>query len=201
MHWWLFAIPVLGAFLGWLMNSLIIGLLFHPIQPVKILGISFQGFLPKQKETIALSLSKYVSQELFSFQVLKEKFTDPALIQKIMPMVEENVDHFLRKKLSEQMPMISMFIGDKTILQLKGIFMEELNILFPQLIHDYAQNLETDFDIEKMISQKVAAIDLRTAITSIHRYFQKEILYFKIAGAFTGILIGIIQLIITYFLN
>ena len=200
MHLSFFAIPVVGALLGWLLNSMILRFLFYPIQPKKIFGFSFQGMIPKKKEAIAIQLSQYVSEELFSFQSLKEKFTDPANIEKIMPMVEENIDHFLRKKLGEQMPMISMFIGDKTIQQLKNIFMEELSILFPKLINDYAQKLESDLDIKKIIAQKITAINLEEAAIKTQQYLHKEIILFKLTGAATGILIGIIQIVISYFI-
>lgn len=40
--------------------------------------------------------------------------------------------------------MISMFIGDKTIEELKGVFMEELAIIFPILINQFSANLNKD---------------------------------------------------------
>ena len=118
-----------------------------------------------------------------------------------MPLVEEQIDHFLRIKLGEQMPMISMFIGDKTIQQLKNIFMEELTTLFPNLINQYAKNLQSDLQLEQIISQKIMAIDLLETEKKIHQQFKKELSLFKLAGAFTGLIIGILQLLITLLLN
>ena len=201
MHPWLFLIPFLAALIGWIINSLMIGLLFHPLKPIKIFGITFSGIISGKREAIANGLGKYVSEELFSFQVIEEKLTNPANIEKIMPLVEEQIDHFLRIKLGEQMPMISMFIGDKTIQQLKNIFMEELTTLFPNLINQYAKNLQSDLQLEQIISQKIMAIDLLETEKKIHQQFKKELSLFKLAGAFTGLIIGILQLLITLLLN
>jgi len=201
MHSWLFLVPFLAALIGWMINSLIIRLLFHPVKPVKIFGFTFSGIISGKRESIAKGLGKYVSEELFSFQVIEEKMTNPANIEKIMPLVEEQIDHFLKIKLGEQMPMISMFIGDKTIQQLKNIFMEELSTLFPNLINQYAKNLQSDLQLEQIITQKIMAIDLLQAEKQIHQQFKKELRLFKLAGAFTGFIISILQLLITLLLN
>ena len=201
MHFWLYIIPFLAALIGWMINSLMIRLLFHPLNPIKIFGITISGIITGKRESIAKGLGKYVSEELFSFQVIEEKLTNPANIEKIMPLVEEQIDHFLRLKLGEQMPMISMFIGDKTIQQLKNIFMEELTTLFPNLINQYAKNLQSDLQLEQIISQKIMAIDLLETEKKIHQQFKKELSLFKLAGAFTGLIIGILQLLITLLLN
>jgi len=201
MHFWLYIIPFLAALIGWTINSLMIRLLFHPLKPIQILGFSFSGIITGKRESIAKGLGKYVSEELFSFQVIEEKLTNPANIEKIMPLVEEQIDHFLRIKLGEQMPMISMFIGDKTIQQLKNIFMEELTTLFPNLISKYAKNLQSDLQLEQIISQKIMAIDLLETEKKMNQQLKKELSLFKLAGAFTGLIIGILQLIITLLLN
>jgi uncharacterized membrane protein YheB (UPF0754 family) len=201
MHCCLFFIPFIAALVGWLINSLFIKLLFHPVLPKKILGFSFQGIVPKKQKIIAKQLGKYVSEDLFSFDVIEQKLTNPSNIEKILPLVEEQIDHFLRKKLTEQMPMISMFIGDKTIEQFKNIFIEELNILFPSLINQYVKNLKSDLNLEQIISEKISSIDITLLENQIKNNFKKEFTYFKLAGAFTGLIIGIIQLLIVLFAN
>jgi len=66
-----------------------------------------------------------------------------------MPLVETHVDDFLRIKLPEAMPMISMFVGEKTILQMKTVFINELQLLFPQIMEKYASQLKKDLNPEK----------------------------------------------------
>jgi hypothetical protein len=69
-----------------------------------------------------------------------------------MPMVESHIDHFLREKLSAEMPMISMFIGEKTIQQLKGIFIAEIQTLFPDMLSQYLDKLERELDLKKILA-------------------------------------------------
>ena len=62
----------------------------------------------------------------------------------LKPLINENLDDFFRHKLSAKLPMISMFIGEKTIEELKEVFMEELALLFPMLITEFSAHLNKD---------------------------------------------------------
>ena len=52
--------------------------------------------------------------------------------------------------------MISMFIGDKTIEELKEVFMEELALLFPLLINEFSAHLNKD--LQQQWQQKFRTI-------------------------------------------
>ena len=126
MNYWLFIIPVISAFIGWVTNWVAIKMLFHPREPKKILGITIQGIFPKRQKQFAEKLGKLVSDEFLSFEDIEQKISSPDNLKKIMPMIENHIDDFLRNRLSVEMPVISMFIGDKTITKLKGAFMTEI---------------------------------------------------------------------------
>ena len=100
-------------------------MLFHPRQPKKILGVTFHGIFPKRQQQFAEKLGKLVSAEFLSFDDIEQKISNPENLKKVMPMIETHVDDFLRNRLKDEMPVISMFIGDKTITNLKTMFMKE----------------------------------------------------------------------------
>lgn len=200
MQYWLLFIPVIGALIGWSINNLLIFLLFHPLQPKKLLGITFHGLIPKKQKLFAKQVAVYVSTELFSIEEIKNKLTNPENTEKLIPFIEDEIDHFLRQKLTEQMPMIGMLIGEKTIVQLKGIFVEEIRILFPRLINNYIQNIESDINIEAIIEEKIGSVSIENIEMIIYSGFKKELTLFKLAGAATGFIAGLIQLGIVLFL-
>jgi uncharacterized membrane protein YheB (UPF0754 family) len=200
MQYWLLFIPLIGALIGWSINSLLIFLLFHPAQPKKVLGLTFHGLVLKKQKSFAKQVAVYVSTQLFSIEEIKNKLTNPENAEKLMPFVEAEIDHFLRQKLTEQMPMIGMLIGEKTIVQLKGIFVEEIRILFPKLITNYIENIEADMNIAAMIEEKIGSVSADTIKKIICTNLKKELTFFKLAGAVIGFLTGLIQLVIALFL-
>src|SRR4051812_36198904 len=126
----LILLPVISAFIGWFTNWIAIKMLFHPREPKKILGVTFQGIFPKRQQQFAMKLGKLVSSELLSFADIEQKISDPENVTKLLPVLEAHIDTFLREKLTAEIPMIGMLIGDKTIGQVKGVFIKELEALF-----------------------------------------------------------------------
>ena len=198
MNFSLILIPFISAFIGWFTNWMALKMLFHPRNPVKVFGITFQGIFPKQQRQFAEKLGKLVSKELLSFEDIKQKIVDPKNIEAIMPMLEQKIDFFLRTKLSDVFPVISMFIGDNTINQLKGVFMSELETMFPDLINSYMKTLETQLDLEKIVTEKVYGFSSDKMETILNQIMSKEFRFIEIIGGVLGLLIGCIQVFITF---
>ena len=196
-YWLLIIIPVTSAFIGWIANRIAIKLLFHPRKPRKILGITLQGIIPGRQQQIAQKLGKLAIAGFQSFN-MEQKFSNPENLKKVMPIIEEHIDDFLRNKLAREMPVIGMFIGDKTIVTLKETFMKELELIFPQVMKQYASNLKNDLDIEQIIIKKVAEIPSDKVEKIFNQALYKELRIAGILGAFIGFIIGWVQVIIIF---
>jgi len=196
MNYWLILIPLLCAFTGWITIKLALTLLFRPREPRKILGFTFQGILPKQRQEVTARLGQIAAREFSSFIWLEQKISDPAALEKIKPLIEIHIDDFLRNKLKEQMPMIGMFIGDKTINTLKVVFLQEIETLFPQVMQQYAGNLKNELNIEQIVVSKISAVSSATIESHLYKNLGKEFRMANKLGAVIGFLIGIIQLLI-----
>lgn len=196
MNYWLILIPLLSAFTGWFAIKIALKLLFRPLEPRKLMGLTIQGVVPKYKHQIAVKLGQVAATEFSNFGGLVQKISDPASIEKIKPLIETHIDDFLRNKLKEQMPMIGMFIGDKTIDTLKVIFMKEIEALFPQVMQQFAVNLSSDLDIEQMVVSKLVAVSPEKMEALVYKSLAKEFQTASLLGAVIGLLVGLIQLTI-----
>lgn len=107
-------------------------LVFYPKKPIHFLGFHWEapilGYIKK------LDLETILPKEQL-----------PKQLDQLMPVIEDKLDHFFRNRLAEKLPMISMFIGDKTIQQLKEVFMEELRTMFPELITSFSSNIQKEW--------------------------------------------------------
>jgi uncharacterized membrane protein YheB (UPF0754 family) len=171
--------------------------LFHPHEPKKFLGLTIQGVFPKRKNQIAASLGRIVGQELLSFGDIEQKITDPESVKKILPHIDAHIDDFLRNKLKKSMPVISMFIGEKTIQELKSVFMKELEELFPLVMKNYIGNMKNDLDLEKIVSEKVAGFSSDRLEDMLNQILTKEFRFVEVIGAALGFLIGVVQILLT----
>jgi uncharacterized membrane protein YheB (UPF0754 family) len=187
---------LISCFTGWFVIWITLKFLFNPHQAITIAGLKIQGIIPANQQLIAEKIGKLVSTELFSFTALQEKVTGPENFNKLKPEIESHIEHFLRVKLKDTFPMLSMLIGDKTINQLKGAFLHELETLFPELMKSYISNLEKELDLEKQVTEKIAGFSLIKTEDLIYRSANKQIIKLQIWGAFIGLIMGLIQIFI-----
>jgi uncharacterized membrane protein YheB (UPF0754 family) len=129
---------------------------------------------------------------------IESKITDGSNLQQVMPIVETHIDNFLRNKLAAEMPIISMFIGDKTIEQLKSVFMKELEALFPVLMANYMDKLKHQLDLEAIVTEKVSNFSSDKLEEILQAIMSKEFRFIEVIGAVLGLLIGLIQVLITW---
>ena len=198
MNWWLLVLPLIAALLGWCFVYLALRLLFHPQHPKKLLGFSLQGVIPKRQLGISKQLGA-LAASLISMQEIAEKITHPDNVKKMMPQAEEHIDHFLRVKLVKSMPMVGMFVGDKTINSLKSVFMAELEELFPAIMKNYMGQLQEDFNIEKLVADRLSALSPALIEKAFLEATRKERLIAGGLGAIAGFTTGLIQLLILQF--
>lgn len=194
MHWIQYTIPVIGCGLaGWAASLVAMHSLLYPRKPYRLPGITFQGIIPKNKEIIIQELAQIAGKELLSGG-LEQKILDPQNFEQLKPTIEKNIDHFLREKLTDVFPLLSQFIGDKTINKLKAAFLTELETIFPTLLKNYIDQLKKGFDPAAMISQKLNDISSgSTSSVLLSGILKKEAGLLQVKAALTGICIGLLQ--------
>ncbi len=202
MSWTDYIVPVLfSAFTGWVTTWIAIKMLFHPRKPIVIFGFKVQGIFPKNQQLIAQKLGQVVSKEFLSFAEIEAKVINPDNLEKLKPEIEAHIDIFLREKLVTLFPMLSLFIGDKTINQLKTAFLGELESLFPILMKNYMKKLEGDLDLEKIVTEKVASFSSEKLEDILNQITKKEFQFLEVIGAVFGFIIGLIQVLLTQLTN
>jgi uncharacterized membrane protein YheB (UPF0754 family) len=179
-------LPLTGALLGWAFTQLGITLLFRSLR--------------KNKPAIDNELSRMIAAEMVSLDEIGEKLGSPESFQKILPTIEHHIDHFLQHKLSKSLPFISMFIGDKTIKQLKAVFLEELSEIFPEVMKKYIRDLPQEIDLQRVIRSKLSAITPDRLEAGLQTQFGRQLRAIRAMGAAAGLLIGIIHLVISWLL-
>ena len=89
-----------------------------------------------------------------------------------------------------------MFIGDKTIDKMKMVFMEELQLIFPQVISRFAVGLDDEIDVEKLIRERLASIDNARWKEMVLQKAGTQLNKLKWLGALTGFIIGVLFFVI-----
>jgi uncharacterized membrane protein YheB (UPF0754 family) len=191
-----YTLPILAAITGWVTNYLAIKMLFHPKKKVKVLFLTIQGIFPKRQDLLAERLGKIVASELFSFNDIKERFTSTSTAAEINKVLDEKLEDFLDSKLKTMMPMLAMFLNSDAKARIKDTLHLEFQNILPDILNKYSEKLERDIDIEKIVSQKVAAFSSDKLEQILYSIMKKEFKFIEILGGVLGFLIGLIQLLL-----
>jgi hypothetical protein len=141
----------------------------------------------------------FIKSKRFGFQKMVHQFDISILLNEknsdrqfdaVLPIIDKQLEDFFKHKLSEKMPAIAMFIGDKTIEQFKVIFMQELRAIAPSMIEKIATHGKQNFEAN-LSSKWMPIIESKLmAASKSYRY-----LAFLI-----GIIFGIITVILIHHL-
>ena len=188
MNSWLFLLPLISALVGWIIFKI-----SH--------FIFFERILPLKQPAIAQKMGELASGGVFSISDLEGKLVSDESMKKLMPVIEKHIDEFLRNRLSKALPVVSMFIGDKTINQIKEVFMKELEVIIPATMKAYVSNLEKDIDIKKLVTDKISDLPPGKISEMINQSINRELRKIQLFGALAGFLIGSLQLLLTFLIG
>ncbi len=190
--------PLIAAFTGWFTTWIAFYMLFHPRKPIHIFGLTIQGIFPKRQKTFATKLGSVVANELLHFNDIVAQIKDPAQLANVMPDIERHIDTFLNEKLKEKLPVIAMFVGQGTLEKIKEGLMEEINVMLPDVIGKYADNLANKIDVQKMVTEKVAGFSSDKLEEILAAVMKREFRFVEAIGGVFGFLIGLIQMGLTF---
>lgn len=192
----IYTLPFIAALVGWFTNYIAVKMLFHPKQPMNILGVyTLQGIFPKNQQQVAEKIGKMVAEELLSSNDLKEKLNNPENILSIKELVEAKIDYYLNVTFPKNYPITAALVGDKRRTKFKDTVMEEVDESVPAMIDSYMANIEERFNVEHIIKEKVGLLSPERLEDLIMMLLKKEFKFIEYIGAVIGFVIGWIQVL------
>ena len=82
--------PLVGAAIGWVTNFLAVKMLFRPRRPVRILGLTVQGLVPKRRRELAASIADTNQTHLVTGEELRAALSDPGFLASLRTAAGEN---------------------------------------------------------------------------------------------------------------
>ena len=126
-------------------------LFFHPNDPKKLPGLCMKGVFPKKKTADCKQPWTNGAPGIIVFFDIEKTITQEDNVKKFLPLADRDRKKFLRNQLKKSMPVISIFIGDKTMRALKTVFRKEPEELFAVFKKNFFGNIKNDPDLEKIL--------------------------------------------------
>jgi len=188
----LIAFPLIGAGIGWLTNRLAIQMLFRPRQPVRFLGMNFQGLIPRRQSELAVRVGEIVETELFSQHLIQNE------IRKIdlQPYLEKLAYKVVRERFAPrlaQIPLIGSLVNEALLNQLHKIVLESVSRETEPLMEQVSGEVERKIAVRKLVEERVHSFDLDQLEEIVRSLAHKEFQRIEVLGAVIGFVIGLVQ--------
>lgn len=188
---------LIGGLIGWITNKVAIKMLFRPINPHKVLGITFQGVFPRRKDQMAISLADTIEKELLS----KEVIMNQLLGEEKLDAIKKKLKEVIIEKLVEAIPpMLGMLLGG----DIRGFITKYIDKngdeIFDQMVDEFRSVGIDNLNINEIVKNRIDELDFVEFEKIIFGLMNKELKFVEIIGLFLGGFIGIIQYLITIFL-
>ena len=167
-------------------NFLAVKMLFHPREPISILGLKIQGIFPKRRAVLADKLARLVSTELFSkedmFKGIERTFNDPEMSDKLAP----GLTRFITEDLPKHVPILAMMLTPELVESLKGSFMAAMPKLLERVSAAVPSGQTVNKGIEDTVRLKVLEFSTEKLEDILNSILKKEFRFIEIVGAVLG---------------
>jgi uncharacterized membrane protein YheB (UPF0754 family) len=190
------ASPLICAFIGWMTNYLAIRMLFHPRQPLNILGWTWQGLFPKRQSELAARLGQLVESELLSHQDIRRVIDDPDFQVRLRALVENTVHRFVQGKLTSLHPLLNTLLRGTVADRVRDMIVDEMERFLPDLVEQATTELESQIHIEHIVQEKIESFSPKRLETLLFSMLKKEFWFIEIVGGVLGLAVGSFQAIL-----
>ncbi|MGA1190923.1 MAG: DUF445 domain-containing protein [Bdellovibrionota bacterium] len=190
----LLVLPLVGALIGWITNYVAVKMLFHPRTPKRLLFIQIQGVFPKRQRALAEKLGKIVSQELFSVDEVVSHIQEAAQSDEMLGLVSDHIEHVIRNRLPQVIPMIAFVLNDDLIQTVKQTFVGELKVFLKEITKKLSASVESDLDVHQIVEEKVMNFSSDKLEEILFAIMKREFRFIEVVGAILGFLIGLVQI-------
>jgi uncharacterized membrane protein YheB (UPF0754 family) len=201
LDWRYLMLPVIGAIIGWVTNYIAIKMLFRPYRPIRIVGLTIQGLLPRRRKEFAHSIARTVERDLLSTDDIIQFFEGVHWEEEVERAVEETLEARLKNKRIYRLlktPILGL-IGLEVIRQIKKALSRAIINKVSKHKEGLVEKFQESIELKEVVTRKVEGFDMVKLESLLMDLISKELAYIEVVGAVLGFIIGLTQVGILIF--
>jgi uncharacterized membrane protein YheB (UPF0754 family) len=197
--WTWITIPAIGGVIGYVTNWIAVKMIFRPIQPVSVLGIKVQGLVGRRQKDLAASIGRVVGQHLLSHDDVVAAFAKIDFEQ----ILGGVLDAGLGPKIAQLrgLPLIGGFLTPERVDDIKKSLIKGVLERRETILEHLEYAVENGLDVAAIVERKVADFSVAKVESIILEVAHRELRAIEILGGVLGVLIGIGQVLVLWWLE
>ena len=197
-EWIWLTLPVLGALIGWGTNVLAVRLLFRPHRPLRVLGVTIQGLIPRRRKELAGKIAETGEREFLGADDLRAALSAPELAEAFHAEIDHRVGDFIKEQFNGLPALVLTFIPVDLEARLKARVTEEITGALPSVAGRLAESVEEHLDVRGIVRERIEGFSMEKLETIVLDIARRELFTIEILGGVLGFLIGLAQVAVLW---
>ena len=197
----LLVFPVVCALIGWITNVLAVRMIFRPYVPVRVMGITIQGVLPKHHTHFANMLAGIIVRDFVGAGDLVDELASDEAADAFEHAGRELAKELatdLRADLPESKRAL---FGDAAVEALIAQVSSAARAEVPSFVAALRKAADDQLDLEAMVAHKLVEIGARGLEAVIYEVSRRELVFIEYYGGVFGAILGLVQFAVLYLLG
>jgi uncharacterized membrane protein YheB (UPF0754 family) len=188
--------PAFGLVVGWFTDWLALKMIFNPKEPVRVLGVEWQGLFLKRRREVAADYGALIADEIITPRKVIEAILRGPMSDRVFAMVRRQVQASLDRNTGLARPLVVFSIGSSRYQDMKRSITKKIMDRLPETmsyVEDYARDT---MDIRNLLVRKMQGLDELQFEALIRPAFEQDEWILITVGALLGFTMGEVQALV-----
>lgn len=188
--------PVFGFLVGTATNWLALKVIFSPLYPKKVLGVTFHGIFMRRQDEVSEVFARVICVEILHIKAIWNAIFQGSNSKNFAAMLRAHTLVFIDKLVVEIEPLAVAAMGSEKFLQMKEDIARKVAKKIPDVIDSSYEYTQKALNMETIIREKMTQLPPDEFEGVLHPAFQEDEIQLILLGGLLGAIVGALQLLI-----
>jgi uncharacterized membrane protein YheB (UPF0754 family) len=195
---WLFfkqpwMLPAFGGFVGFFSDWAALQMMFRPLQPKKIMGMTVQGLFIKRQQEVAADYAALISKQLLTPANMMEELFRGAFSDRIMELIQRNVREMIDAQTGSIRPLVVYAVGSQKYIEMKNVVTDKILEKLPETMKHMESYAEDAMDVRNTLVERMQRLTPEEFEGMLRPAFKEDEWSLIAVGAALGFIVGEMQ--------
>ncbi len=187
-------LPAFGGFVGFFSDYVALQMMFRPLYPKKIMGMTFQGLFLKRQKEVAADYAALISKQLLTPGNMMEELFRGAFADRIMELIHKNVKRTVDDQAGIARPLVVYAVGSQNYIEMKKTIADRIMAQMPETMKHVESYAEDAMDIRATLVARMQDLTSEEFEGMLRPAFKEDEWSLILVGAVLGFLVGEMQI-------
>lgn len=191
-------LPVCGFIVGWVTNWVALNVIFRPVDPKTILGMTFHGLFLKRQEEVSETFCEIITEEVLTVEQICHTMLTGPHADRTRGIIQRHFENLVDEAAGIIKPFTQVALGPEKFAELKTETGLKAIDISNETLSDPLFNHERAILVKEIMSSRMKKLPSNEFQDLLRPCFQEDELKLIIIGGLLGAAAGLLQLVYVF---